>query len=372
MNVFPADSEKELSLPREIERFVASLAQVYKNNKQELPQRLLANAAVTLEEYSYDNLDGGQYGFLLHLQVPDTIFSEIINKKDKYEADIRQNLNSLISTPQEFVGAVSIEMRLVEDENWRETSGLLLHPRRHVSDQAQERIWKRGCVRAFLSHKVKCKSQAASLKDRLERYGVSCFVAHKDIQPAKEWVQEIESALFSMDLLVALLTDDFHDSDWTDQEVGVAVGRHVPIIPVRIGTDPYGFIGRYQALSGSWENVPEMASDIFDVIIKHPGTLTKVKDSTVNAFEGAESYERSKFLVREVLPHFDRLDDQYVEGIIAAFNKNSQLHDCFVAKSRLPSLLYEWTGNQYDIEGKKIVKRIQRTRRRRGTEEIPF
>ena len=54
----------------------------------------------------------------------------------------------------------------------------------------------------------------------------------------KEWETEIESALFSMDVLVALLTDGFHDSNWTDQEVGVAIGRKIPVVPVRLGKGP--------------------------------------------------------------------------------------------------------------------------------------
>ena len=63
---------------------------------------------------------------------------------------------------------------------------------------------------------------------------MSCFVAHVDIHPTKEWQDEIESALSSMDGFVALLTDKFHESDWTDQEVGFALARGVPIIAVRL------------------------------------------------------------------------------------------------------------------------------------------
>ena len=59
---------------------------------------------------------------------------------------------------------------------------------------------------------------------------------------------EIEKALFSMHALLPLLTDGFHDSNWTDQEIGIAVGRGVPVISVKLGTDPYGFIAKYQAV----------------------------------------------------------------------------------------------------------------------------
>lgn len=73
---------------------------------------------------------------------------------------------------------------------------------------------------------------------------MSSFVAYTDIKPTKEWQGEIENALHSMDALAAILMPGFKDSDWTDQEVGVAIGRGVPIIPIMRGLTPYGFIGK--------------------------------------------------------------------------------------------------------------------------------
>jgi len=89
------------------------------------------------------------------------------------------------------------------------------------------------------------KKETAALKERLQLLGVSCFVAHEDIHPGHEWQDEIENALASMDGFAALLTEGFHDSAWTDQEVGYALARGVPMIAVRLGRDPYGFIGKF-------------------------------------------------------------------------------------------------------------------------------
>jgi len=345
-----------LRLPKEIERHIASLVQLYKIKGKNFLQQLLTNATITIEEHSYDNLDGGQNGFLLRLQVPDIIFAKLVEAKDKYESEISNKLNKLIEIRGEFIDCVSIEMQLSEDDDWREKTGFVLPAQKHISNNALERIWKPAYVRAFLTHKAEYKSKAGELKDELERYGVSCFVAHKDIEPTKEWIQEIEHALFSMDLLVALMSEDFSDSNWTDQEVGVAVGRHIPIIPIKIGKDPYGFIGRYQALSGVWTDIPKMASDVFGIIVKHSATKEKIKRATINAFKNSPSFADSKFYVTDVLPHFKKLDEPYVEEILSAFNENSQIRDCFSAKNRLPNLLYEWTGKQYHFVDEQLVR----------------
>jgi len=42
------------------------------------------------------------------------------------------------------------------------------------------------------------------LQSSLRRFGISAFVAHVDIDPTKEWQDEIEAALFSMDALAAI------------------------------------------------------------------------------------------------------------------------------------------------------------------------
>ncbi len=358
-------------LPKEIERYIASLQQIYKRKEQDLLQRLLVNAEVNIEEHSYDNWDGGQYGFLLRLRVPETIFSEIIDVKNDYEEDIKNKINKLISIPNEFIDLVSIEMQLSEDDNWREKSGFVLQPQKHIPDNALERIWKPVFVRAFLSHKAEYKTEAEKLKDGLGQYGVSCFVAHKDIQPTREWVQEIENALFSMDVLIALMTKDFHDSDWTDQEVGVAVGRRVLIISVKIGKDPYGFIGKYQALPGKWENIPEMTNAIFAIIFNHSSTKDRAKRAAIHAFKDSPSFEASKYFVSDILPHLGKIEAADADNIISAFNGNNKIYDCFTAQEKLPGLLYKWTGNRYHISGGKLEKAPPRIERP-PTDDIPF
>ncbi len=114
---------------------------------------------------------------------------------------------------------------------------------------AIKRIWgEKSDARIFLSHCSSFSIEAGKLKENLRLLGISSFVAHTDIQPSKEWRQEIQRALKTMDVLAPLLTSDFHLSEWTDQEVGIGVNRGVPIISLKYGLDPYGFLEKYQAL----------------------------------------------------------------------------------------------------------------------------
>lgn len=136
-------------------------------------------------------------------------------------------------------------------------------------------FWQNDKPRIFMSHLSENKSNAHELKDFLMLYGMSSFVAHDDIIPTREWQQEIESALASMDALVALLAPGFKESNWCDQEVGVAIGRKIPIIAVRFGLDPYGFIGKYQALQGMGKKPNLIAEEIFQLFLPMPSVGKK-------------------------------------------------------------------------------------------------
>jgi hypothetical protein len=103
-------------------------------------------------------------------------------------------------------------------------------------------------------------------------YGVDGFVAHTTIEPTSEWIDVIQLALRTCHAMVAMLTDDFATSRWCDQEVGFCVGRGILIVPVRMGIDPYGFIGRYQGLTPSSRSLIGLPSQIFDLLARHPLT----------------------------------------------------------------------------------------------------
>ena len=101
----------------------------------------------------------------------------------------------------------------------------------------------------------------------------------------------------SMDALLALLTPDFHDSNWTDQEVGFARGAQVPVIPVKLGQYPYGFVGRYQAVQGQNRSGPELAEELLAICLdRFDNTRSRMQTALVARFERAESFAQAKDL----------------------------------------------------------------------------
>lgn len=129
----------------------------------------------------------------------------------------------------------------------------------------------------FISHISAHKDKALRLKECLEAYAISGFVAHVDINPTLEWQREIERGLYTMDALIAIHTKGFSASTWTQQEVGFALGRGVKVISFRMGEDPTGFISKHQALSRRQRTAEEIAIEIDDLLSEDTRTAEKMR-----------------------------------------------------------------------------------------------
>lgn len=143
----------------------------------------------------------------------------------------------------------------------------------------ESKYWLIDHFRIFISHVHTSKLQAGGLHEALQRYGISAFVAHEDIDTSDEWREEILRALMSMDAFVAILSPDFNASKWTDQEVGVAVARDVLMIPIDRGLTPYGFLAKYQALPSKGLRARAVAEEIFRTIATNPRTWGRMIES---------------------------------------------------------------------------------------------
>jgi hypothetical protein len=166
----------------------------------------------------------------------------------------------------------------------------LVEPR----EETVPECWKPpGYLRLFVSHISGEKEKATDLQSALLDLGIAAFVAHKDIKPTKEWRNEIERALKTADALVALLTPGFHESDWTDQEIGFAMGREILIVSVRYGRDPYGFIGVFQAVPGS-DGPAAVATSLYEAMLSHPKTSLRMRDALVALFESTGSFKEAR------------------------------------------------------------------------------
>lgn len=202
-------------------------------------------------------------------------------------------------------------------------------------------FWQKRMFRLFISHLSSEKVYAAELQGVLLKYGISAFVAHNDIEPTLEWQAQIESALATADSLIALLHPKFHASNWTDQEIGFAMGRGLPVFAVRFGQDPYGFIGRFQAFSGGGKSTEALALEMFEAYRKNKQSREKMAESLVSLFEDTGSFAQAKSRIG-YLEEMESWRDEFVSRVESAAESNSQISGSFGVPARVTRLLRKW------------------------------
>lgn len=215
----------------------------------------------------------------------------------------------------------------------------------YATEAPQEGIdppfWRKGMFRLFVSHLASQRKSAAGLQEACAEFGISCFVAHNDIEPTLEWQTQIETALATCDAVVALLHPEFHASKWTDQELGFGMGRGVPVFAVRLGEDPYGFIGRFQAFNGRGKTAPEIANELFNAFRKGKQTQARMSEVLVGLFEDSYSFAESRSRIG-YLEELETWSDTYTSRIRAAVKNNSQISDSWGVADRAKALIKKW------------------------------
>jgi len=202
-------------------------------------------------------------------------------------------------------------------------------------------FWRKGMFRLFVSHLATHRDLAASLQEALLPYGISAFVAHNDIEPTSEWQTQIETALSTCDAMVALLNQGFHESNWTDQEIGFAMGRGIPVFSVRFNQDPYGFIGRFQAFNGNGKTSEILAKELFDAYRKNKQTQHRMAEVLVLLFEDSYSFANAKTNVG-YLEELEVWEPSFSTRVRSAVKSNSQVSGSWGVPSRVEALVKKW------------------------------
>lgn len=184
--------------------------------------------------------------------------------------------------------------------------------------QSSNSIYDEKKIKVFLSHRDSVKKEAKKLASILEKYGVSCFVAHDSIVPMTTWKNEILKALEGMDAFICFITNDYYESCWTNQEVGYAIAKNVPIYLYSFDrTDPDGFKLDIQAIKNG-ENI------LIDLIKKDYSNHPVLKESLIKNFTDAKNgtFRNAKDRFIEILPL--SFTDQEIENIVTAIQGTAQ------------------------------------------------
>lgn len=324
------------------------------NDAQKL--RIIRNCRATvIEQTEYDNWNGGTYGHDVRLFLPEVVFEGIaLKEQDRLAEQIREDLNRCAAgVAGEFFRAVVLELNDEVDPGFKRSVSL---SGAAPADAARLTIWKPGFVRLFISHRDAHKRQATEFASQLEDYGVSAFVAHDTIEATKEWRKEIMAGLETMEAMVVFLTDDFHLSTWTNQEVGFALGRRVPVVSLKLqAADPPGFINHEQGLRAGMDDFK--TSQLVKLLVEKLGRKERLQEALIAAFINSEGFDETKDRFDRMEQEVSKLTEIELGQVLAGYEDNGFLHRAFYLHNkyeRLARFLERTTGKKFVVEGGSV------------------
>lgn len=341
--------------------YLRRLEIMYRGREEDrLLSEIIINSAILVEEaVSYDNWDDGNYRHNVILYVDEDTIGKIS------DFDLQENLTSKIirdletqtkNIPNEFIKSLWIE--LADDSNLDYQSSVKF-TRQPIVNPDNLTIWKPEYIRLFISHKDEHKKEATLLAKKLEEYGISSFVAHDTIEPLEKWQNTIIKGLQSMEVMMVFVTDGFFQSCWTNQEIGFALGRGVPIISLKLEKEaPQGFIQDTQAIICGLDSNQDTVSKIYKVLSQKLNHEERIRKSLIQAFIKSPNFKEALKRLTRLQP-LEKITDLEIKQIINGFNDNDQLYNSLYLPQKFLDFLKNKTGQVYQINKKNCQVIIQ-------------
>ena len=129
----------------------------------------------------------------------------------------------------------------------------------------------------------------------LDKYDINTFVARRDIQSGENWSDIIKNNLTTSKLFLALITENYNNSHYANQEAGMADRNKMPIIPIRLDNSiPKGFLSEIQANKfdiNSSKDVKDLVERIKNkcMAFNLSGKMNDIKLQEKYGFKGTDS-----------------------------------------------------------------------------------
>ena len=151
------------------------------------------------------------------------------------------------------------------------------------------------------------------------------FLAHEDIEPSLDWQDVIVQNLKECNVFIPILTHDFYESKWTDQESGMAYILDKLIISVSVdGNTPQGFLGKFQSLKLDKKDINNGCIQIVKTIKKNPKFSPIILDLLIKFLSESKSYASAGWKAK-LLGEYKNFSKDQINLILKAAIENNQI-----------------------------------------------
>lgn len=130
----------------------------------------------------------------------------------------------------------------------------------------------------FISYATSDRKDALAVCEALERRGVDCWIACRDVQPGENYQEAIVRAIRTARAMVLVFSDRANNSDEIKKEMSLVSRFHVPMLALRIEDVEPGDAFAYELATRQWIDLFEDWDKSIDALVARVATL-KAADS---------------------------------------------------------------------------------------------
>lgn len=186
-------------------------------------------------------------------------------------------------------------------------------------------------IDVFLSYHTKQKDMAKTIKEKLELIGFQVFMAPDDIQGGSKFLSVMYDKIKNCQAFLALVSKDYPNSEYSDHEVGIALGFEKPVLPICIDEQiPYGFLREYHCVCSAGMSIEQKIQEIADTVMTLTDTGKEYMDLLIHNLENAGSFVDANHWSKK-LSKYSVFTSEHIARIANARLHNSQIYNSFMA-----------------------------------------
>lgn len=198
-------------------------------------------------------------------------------------------------------------------------------------------------INVFLSHSVKDKEKAAQLKYQLSQYDIKLFIAHEDIDVGVEWLGTLYKEIRNCNVFFMLLSKNYHASNYTDQEAGMALNLNKPILQISVDkTEPYGFTSKIQAIMCKYpfekRKIIKIVKSTKKLTTEFSSTEPLIMDELTKRLGSVSTYSEAATLANRIFK-YKKISSVQINRIAKAYISNPEVFGSFIAKPLLSKII---------------------------------
>lgn len=117
-------------------------------------------------------------------------------------------------------------------------------------------------MQIFISHSSQNAAEAQKICSLIERNGVKCFIAPRDIHYGKEYAEELVDGIDSSTAMILLMSKDANQSPHVLREVERAVSKSIPILVYKLEEVSMSKSMEYFLMTHQWVSASAKENDV--------------------------------------------------------------------------------------------------------------